>query len=146
MNLYRVEDVVSKRKKDRDIYHVYRIAKHSGNFPLTFNFVHLRDGRHIQCSFCGRFIYYRDITRDHVYPKSKGGTIKAPACEKCNTRKKDMKPIEWAIYAAKHREDMAVLPIGEEYSRLDIEELPHKRVLLGQFASLLDAYINAAVV
>ena len=37
------------------------------------------------------------MTRDHVWPKSLGGYLKAPSCQPCNIAKEDLKPIEWAI-------------------------------------------------
>lgn len=98
------------RKKD-----VYRAAKGSGFFPLTFNFVYLEDGCFIQCAYCGLFVNYRHVTRDHVYPKSKGGLIKTPACIHCNDAKEDMLPLEWALYAYKHGLDIATIPIGADY-------------------------------
>lgn len=94
---------------------VYRAARGSGYFPLTFNFVFLRDGKYIQCAYCGIFIYYRKITRDHIYPKSLGGVLKAPACEKCNIAKESMLPIEWAKYSFRKNIDVATIPIGAEY-------------------------------
>lgn len=112
-NVYTVrKGLVSWMVKSRD---VYRAALGSAHFPLTFNFVYLRDGRYIQCAFCGKFVYYRTITRDHVYPKSKGGTMKAPACIDCNVAKENRLPIEWALYAYKHNLDIATIPLGAEY-------------------------------
>jgi hypothetical protein len=58
------------------------------------------------------FTNARDITKDHVYPKSKGGEIKTPACMPCNVVKEDMLPIDFAIYAFKHGIDIATIPIG----------------------------------
>ena len=120
----------------------YKAATHSGNFPLTFNFVFLRDGRYIQCSYCGIFVYYRTITRDHVYPKSRGGILKAPACTDCNVAKENMLPIEWALYAARNRLDVATIPIGAEFMQSEVELLPKKKVLLQQIYSLLLSYIG----
>ena len=94
---------------------IYRAARGTGHFPLTFNFVYLRDGRYVQCAFRGKFVYFRNITRDHVYPKSKGGTLKAPACMDCNIAKENMLPIEWARYAYKHNLDIATIPLGSDY-------------------------------
>jgi hypothetical protein len=58
------------------------------------------------------FIHGKSITKDHVYPKSKGGEIKTPACMNCNIVKEDMKPIDFAIFAFKTGIDIAVIPIG----------------------------------
>lgn len=78
----------------------YRAARASGHFPLTFNFVFIRQDRHIQCSYCGTFVPEKQITRDHVWPKSRGGIIKTPSCLDCNIAKEDMLPIEWAVHAS----------------------------------------------
>lgn len=84
------------RKKDW-----IRSARGSGYFPMNFNFVRETVDKVTQCSYCGYFISVPKVTRDHVYPKSKGGIIKTPACQVCNDLKKDMLPISWAIYATK---------------------------------------------
>jgi hypothetical protein len=78
----------------------YRAARASGHYPLTFNFVFIKQDKHIQCSYCGIWIHEKKVTRDHVYPKSKGGLIKTPCCIRCNQSKEDRKPIEWALYAS----------------------------------------------
>lgn len=72
--------------------------KRRGYFPYSYNFVRGFRGDSAQCSYCGKFILMRDMTRDHVWPKSLGGEITTTACYECNTKKKDMKPIEWAIW------------------------------------------------
>lgn len=77
-----------------------RAARASGYYPLTFNFVLIKQNKTVQCSYCGAFIRDKEITRDHVWPKSLGGVIKAPACGPCNTLKEDMKPIQFALYAS----------------------------------------------
>lgn len=94
----------------------YRAARASGHYPLTFNFIFIRQDKHIQCSYCGTFVHEKKVTRDHVYPKSKGGLIKTPCCLPCNIAKEDMKPIEFAIWFSKMGYDLAVLPIGSEFS------------------------------
>lgn len=69
-----------------------------GYYPYTFNFVKRVRGEMAQCSFCGKFLPMREMTRDHVYAKSQGGEITTTACYNCNTRKRDMKPIEFAVW------------------------------------------------
>ncbi len=86
--------------------------RHSGNYPLTFNFVLQRIGHHIQCAYCGRFINEKRITRDHSWPKSKGGIIKVPSCRPCNEAKANMKPIDFGLWWAKEGRDIATIPIG----------------------------------
>jgi len=77
----------------------FRAAKASGHYPLSFNFIFTRQDRYIQCSYCGVFVHEKKITRDHVWPRSLRGNLKAPCCGPCNVAKEDMKPIQWAIYA-----------------------------------------------
>lgn len=97
----------SKNRKHRDW-----MRSRSGHFPLTFNFVLIKEDKYVQCSYCGMMIVAKDITKDHVYPKSKGGEIKTPACMNCNVVKEDMLPIEFAIFAYKNGIDIATIPIG----------------------------------
>jgi Pyruvate/2-oxoacid:ferredoxin oxidoreductase delta subunit len=104
------------RKKDW-----LRTARGSGHYPLTFNFIYSVNGKLVQCSYCGQFIPEREITRDHVYPKSKGGIIKTPSCEPCNIEKEDMLPIAWAIHMFKVGRDIAIIPIGYTMQQEDEE-------------------------
>ena len=50
--------------------------------------IHKRDN--FTCAYCGK---YRDLTVDHIFPKSKGGKDHwdnlISACKKCNSRKGD---------------------------------------------------------
>lgn len=91
-----------------------RSARGSGHYPLSFNFVLQIDTKFVQCSYCGVAIPVKQVTRDHVYPKSKGGIIKTPCCLSCNEMKEDMKPIEFALWSYKHGHGVAVIPIGAE--------------------------------
>jgi len=51
------------------------------------------------CHYCGAAIAAGDLTMDHVVPLARGGkTTKGnvvPACKACNTRKKQLLPMEW---------------------------------------------------
>jgi hypothetical protein len=52
----------------------------------------------LPCSYCAReMIPHSDShpTRDHVYPRSKGGTRTVWACGTCNQMKADMLPDDW---------------------------------------------------
>lgn len=120
---------------------VFRAAIGSGHFPLTFNFVLRIDGRYIQCYGCGRWVYYRKITRDHVYPKSRGGQQKAPACEDCNIAKENMLPIEWALYSYRHNMDIATIPIDAEYMMALVDMLPSKYELYQQMANAIESLL-----
>jgi hypothetical protein len=125
---------------------IFRSSIQSGHFPLTFNFVYRRDGRYIQCCYCGIYVYYRNITRDHVYPKSRGGTHKAPACVGCNIAKENMLPIEWAIHASERGLDFATIPIGAEYMQAYVDLLPTKYEMYQCFVSLLGQVIERAAI
>lgn len=50
------------------------------------------------CVYCGR--HSNTLTRDHVIPRSKGGTSESSnlvkCCQSCNASKGDMTPEEWA--------------------------------------------------
>ena len=39
-------------------------------------------------------------TRDHVQPKSRGGTLVVPCCQACNDLKADMTSSEWYAFIA----------------------------------------------
>lgn len=77
--------------------HHLRYSLRSGFYPYEYNFLFARRDGRIQCSYCGVFFIPKEITRDHVYPKSKGGIFTTPACYPCNERKSNMLPIDWAI-------------------------------------------------
>jgi len=94
----------------------YKAARGTGHFPLTFNFIFIRQDKFAQCSYCGRWVHEKKITRDHVWPKSRGGLIKAPSCIECNIAKESKLPIEFAIW---HSQTGAAIPnlIEEELPR-----------------------------
>lgn len=59
----------------------------------------------VLCTYCDReMIPYSDShpTRDHVYPKSRGGHITVWACGTCNQLKRDMMPDEWKDFMAEN--------------------------------------------
>lgn len=71
-----------------------------------------RDLRHSQwwkrrcakciCHYCGKTVKAKELTMDHVVPVSRGGKSTkgnvVPACKDCNTKKKQLMPIEWDKY------------------------------------------------
>ena len=69
-----------------------------GFFPYNFNFVRGHRGELAQCSYCGIFLPMKQMTRDHIYPKSLGGVVTTTSCSDCNEMKKDMRPIEFALW------------------------------------------------
>ncbi len=54
------------------------------------------------CHYCGMAIKPKELTMDHVVPVSRGGKSSkgniVPACKACNTKKKQLLPIEWDQY------------------------------------------------
>lgn len=77
-------------------------SSRKGFYPYSYNFVRRHRGDLAQCSYCGKFLPMKEMTRDHVWPKSLGGEITTTACYTCNTKKRDMLPIQWAIYFSQH--------------------------------------------
>lgn len=55
-----------------------------------------------QCHYCGDQFAPADLTMDHIVPVSRGGRSTksnlVPACKTCNTKKKQMLPMEWTAY------------------------------------------------
>jgi hypothetical protein len=92
----------------------YRTARGSGHYPLTFNFIFIKNDKAVQCSYCGFFISEKRLTRDHVYPKSRGGVIKTPSCWQCNFEKEDMLPIQFAVWWSNTGRALPVIPIGSD--------------------------------
>ena len=54
------------------------------------------------CHYCSARVAPRELTMDHIVPISRGGkTTKGnvvPCCKDCNTRKKQLLPMEWEAY------------------------------------------------
>ena len=73
-----------------------RMARLRGDPALTNQGLFARD-RHV-CLYCGRMFAARLLTRDHVVPKSRGGTDEwdnvVAACKRCNHHKGDRMPHE----------------------------------------------------
>ena len=67
--------------------------------PLTNQALFARDD-HL-CLYCGEVFPIRDLTRDHVVPRSRGGTDAwtnvATSCRRCNQRKGARTPEEWGM-------------------------------------------------
>lgn len=61
------------------------------------------------CYYCGRAFPPAELTMDHVVPLSRGGqTTKSnvvPACKTCNTKKRQLVPVEWEEYLARLEEE-----------------------------------------
>ncbi len=54
------------------------------------------------CYYCGLSVPPKELTMDHVVPVSRGGKSTkgnvVPACKTCNTKKKQLLPMEWDQY------------------------------------------------
>ena len=54
------------------------------------------------CHYCGNHFAAAALTLDHVLPLARGGRSTrgncVQACKECNTRKRDLLPIEWQEY------------------------------------------------
>ncbi len=54
------------------------------------------------CHYCRKDFPPRSLTMDHLVPLARGGKSTkgnvVPACKVCNTKKKQMLPIEWDEY------------------------------------------------
>jgi 5-methylcytosine-specific restriction endonuclease McrA len=92
--------------KDQYIRKKYRNLK-NGFYPYEFNFLYYVKEAELSCSYCGIKLPSRKLTRDHIYPKSKGGCFTTPCCGLCNQAKGDMKPIEWALFYSERELDIA---------------------------------------
>lgn len=75
---------------------LYYIKRGQQNVPLTKRNVLLRDDH--RCQYCGVKGIARELTVDHVHPKSRGGRSTwenlATACVRCNGRKSNRTPDE----------------------------------------------------
>ena len=54
------------------------------------------------CFYCKERFVPRELTMDHIVPVARGGkTTKSnvvPCCKECNTKKRQMLPMEWEAY------------------------------------------------
>jgi len=54
------------------------------------------------CHYCGSRVSPSELTLDHIVPLVRGGLSTkgncVAACKECNTRKRDLLPIEWQEY------------------------------------------------
>jgi 5-methylcytosine-specific restriction enzyme A len=54
------------------------------------------------CHYCGQSTPALELTMDHIVPIARGGRSTkgnvVPACKACNTKKKQLLPMEWEAY------------------------------------------------
>lgn len=57
------------------------------------------------CHYCGIQVSFKKLTMDHLVPLARGGRSTkdnlVPCCKNCNTRKKELLPLEWEEYLEK---------------------------------------------
>lgn len=57
-----------------------------------------------RCHYCGQAAPPAELTMDHIVPVARGGKTTrgnvVPACKTCNTKKKQLLPMEWDAYLA----------------------------------------------
>lgn len=55
-----------------------------------------------ECYYCLHIVSFQELTMDHLVPLTRGGRSTrdnlVPSCKECNTRKKNMLPLEWEEY------------------------------------------------
>lgn len=60
-------------------------------------YIYIRD--HQRCTFCGKVLQLGNMSVDHYYPRSKGGTYDVfnlvASCKRCNRWKKNRIPEDW---------------------------------------------------
>lgn len=111
--------------------------------PLTNPALFLRDNH--QCLYCGRYFDKRDLSRDHVHPRSLGGRDRwenvVAACKRCNQRKSNwlLEDIDMELIALPYRPNAAeylALTNGPriradqvEYLRPQFSQLSHHQFL-----------------
>jgi 5-methylcytosine-specific restriction endonuclease McrA len=70
-------------------YHGQYLGSQKTNPPLTNRALFERDN--LQCLYCGKFFGSRELTRDNIIPRSRGGRDKwvnvVSACRRCNQYK-----------------------------------------------------------
>lgn len=61
------------------------------------------------CHYCQCRVEPSELTLDHIVPVSRGGRSTkgncVACCKECNTRKKQLTPVEWAGYLERHNPD-----------------------------------------
>jgi 5-methylcytosine-specific restriction endonuclease McrA len=107
------------------------IERRPRSAPLTRRNVLLRDDH--TCQYCGIEGTSRELTIDHVQPRSRGGPTSwenvAAACGPCNRRKGDRTP------------DEARMPLARVPRRPSALQLGRRGMVLGEFPDEWEAYL-----
>jgi 5-methylcytosine-specific restriction endonuclease McrA len=80
----------------RTIKLTYDVAIPKQELPFSRENIFARDGH--RCQYCGRIFPEKELTLDHVFPKSRGGKDEwdniVTCCKHCNQEKADRTPEE----------------------------------------------------
>ena len=120
-----------KRKHDRMCYMIrskafkaYKEGRWNIHDLLEFNVEKIRQNNY--CWYCGKELEPSKLTKDHVFPRSKGGDNDMDniimVCKTCNSSKGDMDFFEWyAVIMVDTTEEIKHLPCPQPpYLREDI--------------------------
>ena len=120
-----------KRKCDRMCYMIrskvfkaYKEGRWNIHDLLEFNVEKIRQNNY--CWYCGKELEPSKLTKDHVFPRSKGGDNDMDniimVCKTCNSSKGDMDLFEWyAVIMVDTAEEIKHLPCPQPpYLREDI--------------------------
>jgi len=75
------------RENGTDIW--YKVKRVDGRYET------ITVGSEKLCWYCGVELCSANSTKDHFFPKSKGGRLQVHCCNNCNKMKGDMSPIEF---------------------------------------------------
>lgn len=93
-SLISLKSIVAVRGETKRVYNKSTINT-QGNHLL------FRRDHHI-CAYCGLYFESKDLTRDHVHPRSRGGSNdwinSVSACKHCNMKKADRTPEEAGMH------------------------------------------------
>jgi 5-methylcytosine-specific restriction endonuclease McrA len=108
-----------------------RSRRHARGVPMLTNRTLFQRDRHL-CLYCGRQYAPSQLTRDHVFPASRGGLSAwencVTACRSCNQRKDDRTPEE---------ANMKLLAIPYTPNLAEYLILSNRRILADQMEFLL---------
>lgn len=96
--IYEIEECIKIGETyiPRTIKLTYNVAIPKMELPFSRENIYARD-EHI-CQYCGREFPAKELTLDHVYPKSRGGDTDweniVTCCKHCNQKKADRTPEE----------------------------------------------------
>lgn len=147
--VYRIQGGISRRTGERSVVNVHSIIACEGRLhpgvrpapPLTNAALFRRDQQ--LCLYCGRRFADRDLTRDHILPRSRGGRDTwlnvVTACRRCNQHKGRFTPEEWGVellalpYTPNHAEYLALANSGrirgDQMAFLKAQFPPRSRLL-----------------